>query len=77
MKTERKEPIRGSSLCLSTAELWELTGYRNRKLQIAALDFMGYDYRINPRGDVKVLRSALTATGTQQRRRDEPNFDAL
>ncbi len=45
------------SLCLTNAELVELTDYRRRDRQIAALVAMRIRFRVTPTGAIKVLRS--------------------
>lgn len=68
------------SLCLTKPELVDLTGYKHRPKQIEALSRMGLDFYVNPRGDVKVLRSEVESAGKPARLqpiRGLPDIEAI
>ena len=65
------------SLCLTNAELAELTDYRHRSKQIEALVSMEIPFRIAPTGAIKVLRSDVEARDTRQPWEEEPDYGAL
>ncbi len=65
------------SLCLTNAELVELTDYRRRDRQIAALVAMRIRYRITPTGAIKVLRSDVESRTQRERYGREPAYDAI
>jgi hypothetical protein len=44
------------SICLSEAEIQELTGKLRSKAQAAVLRYIGYPYKVRPDGSLIVLR---------------------
>ena len=65
------------TLCLTRDELADLTGYRRRDRQIAALVAMRIRFRVTPTGAVKVLRSDLESTSVRDRYQREPDLAAI
>jgi hypothetical protein len=65
------------TLCLTRDELVDLTDYRRRDKQRAALVSMGVRFRIAPTGAIKVLRSDLELVETRDRRRGVPDLEAI
>jgi hypothetical protein len=73
--------VAGAGLCLTQAELVELTGRRTRPAMIRALRSMGLEFRVAgdgwPRVDrahyARIMRGELP----RPRRRAEPRFDAV
>jgi hypothetical protein len=65
------------SLCLTKDELTELTEYRRRDRQIAALVAMRIRFRVTPTGAVKVLRSDVESRTQRERYGREPDFAAI
>lgn len=53
------------SICLTNAEIAELTDYRHRSKQIEALVSMEIPFRIAPTGGIKVLRSDVPPISTE------------
>lgn len=64
------------SLCLTKAELVELTGWKRKKTQAKWLDEQGISYWIGGDGSPRVLRESILPKDMKQRR-TKPNFDAL
>jgi hypothetical protein len=65
------------SLCLTSDELRELTDYRRRDRQIAALVAMKVRFRVTPTGSIKVLRTDIESANPRERIRREPNLEAI
>jgi hypothetical protein len=65
------------SLCLTKDELTELTEYRRRDRQIAALVAMRIRFRVTPTGAVKVLRSDVESRTNRERYGREPDYAAI
>ncbi len=65
------------SLCLTNAELVELTDYRRRDRQIAALVAMRIRFRVTPTGAIKVLRSDVESRNQRERYGREPDYAAI
>lgn len=64
------------SLFLTEDELIELTGFKRRKLQLAALGELGYEFRVRPAdGFPLVNRSAIE--GPPRSKKREPDWLAL
>lgn len=64
------------SLLLDNEDLEELTGYRRRGNQIAALQQMGIDHYVRPDGKPCVLHSTLRNIVTEEQV-IEPDWDAM
>ncbi|WP_075882059.1 DUF4224 domain-containing protein [Vreelandella massiliensis] len=68
-------------LFLTAEELIQLTGRKQTKSQREALDAMGIYWKINAAGKLLVGRKHVEEVfggyGKRERRRVEPNFDAL
>jgi hypothetical protein len=68
------------TLCLTAAEVSQLTGKRRPSAQLKALRFMAIDHKRRPDGSLVVLRSKLgvpceeAATGGIATRKTEPNW---
>jgi uncharacterized protein DUF4224 len=68
------------SICLTRAELIELTGKKQRNAQLRVLVALGIDYKVRPDGEILVLRSLVEAALGGKRTRTvcvEPNWEAL
>lgn len=65
------------SLCLTKDELADLTSYRRRDRQIAALVSMQIRFRVTPTGAIKVLRSDVESPDQRERYRREPDLEAI
>ena len=65
------------SLCLTAAELADITGYRRRDRQIAALVHMRIRFRVTPTGAIKVVRSDVESRNERERYGREPDFAAI
>lgn len=65
------------SLCLTRDELAELTEYRRRDRQIAALVSMRIRFRVTPTGAIKVLRSDVESQSIRERHEREPDLEAI
>jgi hypothetical protein len=65
------------SLCLTKDELAELTEYRRRDRQIAALVAMRIRFRVTPTGAIKVLRSDVESRTNRERYGREPDYAAI
>lgn len=65
------------SLCLTKDELADLTAYRRRDRQIAALVSMRIRFRVTPTGAVKVLRSDVESVSDRDRYQREPDLEAI
>ncbi len=65
------------SLCLTKEELVELTDYRRRDRQIAALVAMRVRFRVTPTGAIKVLRSDVESRNQRERYGREPDYAAI
>lgn len=67
-------------LCLTKAELEELTGRRYSRKQIEALVFMGIKFRVRPDGSPAVLRADLLAEDEDnkpKKKRVGPRLDLI
>lgn len=64
-------------LCLTSAEISQLTGKTRPTAQIKALRFMAIDYKCRPDGSVMVLRSNIESKTVKQSniQRTAPNWD--
>jgi hypothetical protein len=64
-------------LCLTDAEISQLTGKKRPSAQMRALRFMAIDHKRRPDGSVVVLRSQLGVayTSTPPSKRTEPNWN--
>lgn len=65
------------TLCLSKDELADLTSYRRRDRQIAALVSMQIRFRVTPTGAIKVLRSDVESPSARERYHREPDLEAI
>lgn len=69
----------GNTLCLSEAEVRELTNRKRSDAQMRALNWMGVSYRTRPDGSLAVLRSAVEGAPVpaRQHKAREPNWEGL
>jgi hypothetical protein len=65
------------TLCLTSEELADLTGYRRRDRQMAALAHMRIRFRVTPTGAIKVLRSDVESRSQRERYGREPDYAAI
>lgn len=69
------------SMCLSTAELYELTGYQKPGRQIVWLRAQGFTFRVAADGHPRVDRShylkLMGGSVETHQKKTEPNFDGL
>ena len=83
--TRRKPPIPlpSAGLCLTPAELIEITGKRRAGAQAEVLNALGITHKIRPDNTVLVLRGhfeqvmGVTATHAKIHRNDQPDFENL
>lgn len=64
---------------LTEEELRELTGAKNKSLQIEQLCIQGIPYTVNRTGHPRVMREVLVSLyiGNKRVRHNQPNFEAL
>ncbi len=63
------------NLCLTKAELINLTDYKHRRKQMKVLTDMDIPFRVTPAGEIKVIRSNVDSTAG--RTPEQPDYGAI